>query len=123
MLRNIDFRAIFNACVVSYGVLTFLLPRIVFGVLERTTPVGTPIYGMWAIGMFVSITLLPPILAGFIAAKLTRNRPQFHTLLCSLLGAIWYLALNKWQAGLVMLIPLTLTWLGYLIWAFQFKSK
>lgn len=97
MLFNIDLKAILIACALSYGAIALVLQKITFALLATLLP-DTPFYGFAPVFLVVLFLLFPPVLAGYVVAKMARNRPQLHVLLGALMGAALYAIFSKSNA-------------------------
>ena len=122
MLFNIDLKAILIACALSYGAITLVLQKITFALLATLLP-DTPFYGFAPVFLVVLFLLFPPVLAGYVVAKMARNRPQLHVLLSALMGAALYAIFSKSNALIWSLIPLVLTWLGFAVFGWRNKRR
>lgn len=122
MLFNIDLKAILIACALSYGAIALVLQKITFALLATLLP-DTPFYGFAPVFLVVLFLLFPPVLAGYVVAKMARNRPQLHVLLGALMGAALYAIFSKSNALISSLIPLVLTWLGFAVFEWLNKRR
>ena len=120
-MRQIDFKALFLALFLSYGLVWLLTRVIVEMVVNDDDMARGGVYGGVIYLLAPVHVLLPPALSGYLAARLAQHRPWFHVAVVALLGCVAFAYLST--PGWFGLLTLPLVAIGGLIRTHRLKPK